>query len=213
MPISRRLLQASVLGLILLLAESNALAQDSELFALKNRWENITTQTPPDSRAAALEALASDAAALAQRFPGDADVLTWHGIVLASQARAEGGLDALGLAKEAREVLERAIEIDPRGSNASAYVTLGALYHRAPGWPLAFGDSDTAEAMFQRALEIRPQGIDVNYYYAAFLADEGRDAQAAEHARRAMSGEVREGREASDAALRDEARALLESLE
>lgn len=213
MPISRRLLQASALGLALLLAVPNVLAQQSELFSLKNRWEHVTTQTPPDDQVDALAALASEAEALAQQYPNDAEVLTWQGIVLASQASAEGGLGALGLAKDARAALERAIEIDPRGSNASAYVTLGALYARAPGWPIAFGDSETAEAMFQKALEIRPQGIDVNYYYASFLAEEGRTAQAIEHARRAVEGQVREGREASDEARRDDARALLESLE
>ncbi|HET8789587.1 MAG TPA: tetratricopeptide repeat protein [Modicisalibacter sp.] len=213
MPISRRLLQASALGLALLLAVPNVLAQESELFSLKNRWEHVTTQTPPDDQVDALAALASEAEALAQQYPNDARILTWQGIVLASQASAEGGLGALGLAKDARAALERAIAIDPRGNNASAYVTLGALYARAPGWPIAFGDSETAEAMFQKALEIRPQGIDVNYYYASFLAEEGRTAQAIEHARRAVEGQVREGREASDEARRDDARALLESLE
>lgn len=213
MPISRRLLQASAMGLALLLVVPNVLAQESELFSLKNRWEHVTTQNPPDDQVDALEALAGEAETLARQYPDNADVLTWQGIVLASLASAEGGLGALGPAKEARTVLERAIEIDPRGSNASAYVTLGALYARAPGWPIAFGDSETAEAMFQKALEIRPQGIDVNYYYASFLAEEGRDQQAIEHARRAVKGPVREGRGASDEARRKDALALLESLE
>nr|WP_297457941.1 TRAP transporter TatT component family protein [uncultured Halomonas sp.] len=213
MSISRRLMQASILGLSLLLIVPNVLAQQSELFSLKNRWEHVTTQNAPDDQVDALDALASEAKTLAEQYPNNADVLTWRGIVLASQASAEGGLGALGLAKEARAALERAIEIDPRGSDASAYVTLGALYARAPGWPIAFGDSETAEAMFQKALNIRPQGIDVNYYYASFLAEEGRDEQAIEHARRAVNGQVREGREASDEARREDAQALLESLE
>ncbi|SDM00351.1 TRAP transporter T-component [Modicisalibacter muralis] len=213
MPIPRRLLQASVLGLALLLVVPNVLAQASELFSLKNRWEHVTTHNSPDDQVDTLKALAGEAEALSQQYPDNADVLTWQGIILASLASAEGGLGALGPAKEARAALERAIEIDPRGSNASAYVTLGALYARAPGWPIAFGDSETAEAMFQKALEIRPQGIDVNYYYASFLAEEGRTEQAIEHARRAVKGQVREGREDSDEARREDARALLESLE
>lgn len=217
MPNRHPKLQAGLLGLALLLATllvvPGALAQDSELYSLKNRWEHITTQTAEEDRAKAFESLAGEAASLAEQYPDNAKVLIWQGIVLASQARAEGGLAALGLAKEARVILEKAIELDPHGNNGSAFVTLGALYDRAPGWPIAFGDSDTAEQMFQRALEIRPDGIDVNYYYASFLEDEGHETQALEHARRAVKGEARDGRKASDEALREDAEALVAALQ
>lgn len=217
MSISRISLQAGLLALALFFVTLSfvpaALAQDSELHAIKNRWEHISTQTAGDDRAKAFEQLSTEMVGLAEQYHDNAEVLTWQGIVLASQARAKGGLGALGLAKEARAVLERAVELDPRGNNGSAYVTLGALYDRAPGWPIAFGDSDTAEQMFQKALEIRPNGIDVNYYYAAFLEDEGHEVQALEHARRAVKGEARDGREASDEALREDAEALVTALQ
>lgn len=212
MSIRRRLLWASALGPTLSLIIPHVLAQDSELFALKNRWEHIATQTPPDVRAQAFESLAEETNALAGRYPDNAEVLVWQGIMLASEARAKGGLGALALAKDARAVLERAIEIDPRGNDGLAYVALGALYDRVPGWPVGFGDSDTAETMFQRALEIRPDGIGVNYYYAAFLEAEGRESEALAYARRAVNGEARVGREAFDEALREEAKALAASL-
>jgi Tfp pilus assembly protein PilF len=77
---------------------------------------------------------------------------------------------------------------------------------------ISFGDSDTAEEMFQRALEIRPDGIDVNYYYAAFLQEEGNTQAAREHAHRAVNGTAREGRQASDEALRRDAQAMLDAL-
>ena len=194
------------------LASIAASAYESELFSLQNRWENTVTQMPANQREAALEALASEAKALAETHSDDADVLVWQGIVLASYAREKGGLGALGEAKAAREVLERAITIDPNGYQGSAYVTLGALYDRVPGGLIGFGDSSKAEQMFQRALEIRPEGVDVNYYYAAFLAEEGNDQAAREHAQRALEGSVREGREASDNALRQDARQLLGQL-
>ncbi|MFD2190700.1 hypothetical protein [Pistricoccus aurantiacus] len=201
-------------GMLLLLMPFAAChAQDSELFALKNRWEYITTQTPENKRADALGELAEDAKALAKTYPNNARVLVWQGIVLASQARAKGGVGALGLAKEARASLEQAIRLDPQGNVGSAYVTLGALYDRVPGWPLGFGDDDQAERMFEKALRIRPAGIDVNYYYAVFLQDEGRLAEARQHARRAVEGEARAGRETSDEALRQEARRLLREFE
>lgn len=181
-------------------------------FELLNRWEHITTVMDKDRREQALTSLAEEASASAGANMSNSDLLIVEGIVQASLAREIGGLSALSAAKQARRVLERAIEIDPDGHEGSAYVTLGALYDRAPGWPVAFGDSEVAEQMFQRALEIRPDGLDVNYYYAAFLADEGRKAEALEHARRVEEGTPRADRRASDEELQTEARALRREL-
>ncbi|MGY4878001.1 TRAP transporter TatT component family protein [Vreelandella aquamarina] len=208
----RKMLTLAMLSGTLAVSSMAAFAYESELFSLQNRWEHTVTQMPANQREAALEALASEAKVLAEANSDEADVLVWQGIVLAAYARERGGLGALGDAKAARDVLERAITIDPNGYQGSAYVTLGALYDRVPGGLVGFGDSAKAEQMFQRALEIRPDGIDVNYYYAAFLAEEGNDQAAREHAQRALEGSVREGREASDNALRQDARQLLDQL-
>jgi tetratricopeptide (TPR) repeat protein len=210
-PLSR-LLIAAALGSTLALAPLNASAFEGEVFSLKNRWEHTVTEMPANQREETLKALASEAEQLASQHPNEAEVLIWQGIVLASYARERGGLGALSTAGDARDVLERAIEIDPTGGNGSAYVTLGALYDRAPGRPLGFGSSDTAERMFQRALELRPDGIDVNYYYAAFLKEEGNTQAAREHAQRAVNGTARENRQVSDEALRRDAEALLSQL-
>lgn len=207
-----RLLIAAALGSTLVLAPLAASAYEGEVFSLKNRWEHTVTQLPANQRESTLKSLSSEAEQLANQYPNEAEVLIWQGIVLASYARERGGLGALGTAGDARDVLERAIEIDPQGGNGSAYVTLGALYDRAPGRPLGFGNSNTAERMFQRALEIRPDGIDVNYYYATFLKDEGNTQAAREHAQRAVNGTARESRQASDEALRREAEKLLSQL-
>ncbi|MFW3616320.1 tetratricopeptide repeat protein [Billgrantia antri] len=209
----RRQLLAAALGTGLLLAPlAGALAWESEVEALKQRWERINTQQAEGQRRSALKSLASEAERLAEANADEAQPLIWYGIIEASHARERSGLGALGSARTARDALERAIELDPQGGNGSAYVTLGALYDRAPGFPIGFGDSDTAERMFQRALEIRPDGIDVNYYYAAFLEEGGRREEAREHAQRAVDGTVREDRQASDEALRGQARALLSRL-
>lgn len=202
----------SVGSLATSLAQAEPPAWGAEVAELRHRWEAITTAMPEERREAALESLAERSAELLDAYPRQGPVLVWRGIVLASHAREAGGLAALGSAKQAREVLERAVALDPEGHNGSAWVTLGALYDRAPGWPVAFGDAETAERMFQRALSIRPQGIDVHYYYAAFLEEEGRGDEAREHARRAVAGTARQTRPRSDEALRDAARALLARL-
>lgn len=203
-------LSALTLGLSLALSPL-AVAQQQEAAELRQQWEQITTQ--PGERRDALAALAERAEALVGQYPEAAELLTWQGIILASEARERSGLGALNRARGARDALERAIELDPQGLNGSAYVTLGALYDRVPGGLIGFGDDEIAEAMFQRALTIRPQGIDVNFYYAEFLAEAGRQDEAREHARRASDGEARAERQASDEALRTQARALLRRLE
>lgn len=211
MPLSRSLIAAAI-GAAIALSPLTATAFEGELFSLKNRWEHTVTDMPTNERESTLKALAGEVEQLAEQHDDEADVLVWQGIILASYARERGGLGALGTAGDARDALEKAIKIDPKGLNGSAYVTLGALYDRAPGRPLSFGNSETAERMFQRALEIRPDGIDVNYYYAAFLKEEGNEQTAREHAQRAVNGTARENRQVSDEALRRDAEVLLNQL-
>jgi len=207
-----RSLIAAAMGTAVALSPLTATAFEGELFSLKNRWEHTVTDMPANERESTLKTLAGEVEQLVEEHQDEADVLVWQGIILASYARERGGLGALGTAGDARDALEKAIEIDPQGLNGSAYVTLGALYDRAPGRPLGFGNSETAERMFQRALEIRPDGIDVNYYYAAFLKEEGNEQAAREHAQRAVNGNARENRQVSDEALRRDAETLLNQL-
>ncbi|WP_110678902.1 hypothetical protein [Salinicola sp. RZ23] len=186
----------------------SAAAQQNELFPLMQRWGNVEYEMQGDAQQRAFESLVKEADKLAQRYPDNAHVLTAQGVVLASYAKAKGGLGALDLAKQARKALERAIQIDPQGENGSAYVTLGALYQHAPGWPIAFGDDDKAGELLKRAVEIRPDGIDTNFYYAQYLEDQGQHAEARQYAERAVKGQARKGR-ASDEALRQEVRQWL----
>ncbi|MDF9435493.1 hypothetical protein [Chromohalobacter israelensis] len=181
------------------------------VYPLMSRWGNVEYTMQGAAQEKAFARLAEDAEALSEAHPDSARVLTAKGVVLASYAKAKGGLGALDLAKRARRALERAIELDPRGDDASAYVTLGALYDRAPGWPVAFGDDDKAETLLRRAVDIRGDGIDTHYFYATYLRDEGRLDEARRHARLAVEGKARDGR-ASDEALRERARQLLKEL-
>ncbi|MDT0501016.1 MULTISPECIES: tetratricopeptide repeat protein [unclassified Halomonas] len=213
----RRRLLASAMGLgvslsLAVLPLAAAHAWEARVEGMKNHWERVVTEQPEGERADGLKALAGQAERLVEEQPDAAVPLVWQGIIEASWARERSGLGALSSAKSARAALERAVELDPQGHNGSAYVTLGALYDRVPGGLVGFGDSETAERMFQQALAIRPDGIDVNFYYAAFLKEEGRLDEAREHARRAVEGQARPSRTASDEALRDKARELLTSL-
>ncbi|SJN13928.1 hypothetical protein CZ787_12585 [Halomonas citrativorans] len=211
LPFSRLLITAGLSSMLALLPLT-ATAYESELFSLKNRWEHTMSGLPANQREGTLKVLSDEATTLVSENSDQPELLVWQGIILASYARERGGFGALGIAGDARDALEQAIALDPQGGNGSAYVTLGALYDNVPGRPISFGSSEKARQMFQRAVEIRPEGIDVNYYYAEFLLDEGDTAAAREHAERAVSGTPRAQRELSDEALRRDAQAMLNRL-
>jgi tetratricopeptide (TPR) repeat protein len=198
---SRFLLAASAL---LALGTSHAAtagdpAFDAQLLSIQQAWAKVNYDTPAgDARAQAFEALEKRAEQFTQQHPARAEALIWEGIIESSYAGAKGGLGALGMAKEARGNLEKALEIDPGALDGSAYTSLGTLYYRVPGFPVGFGDHDKAGKLLQKALELNPNGIDPNYFYADFLFEEGRYADALKHLERAAKAPPRPGRETAD---------------
>ena len=153
-------------------------SQAADIAPLQQRWAEIQYQLPDKEKPAAFEALAAEAEQVSQNEPDSAPALSWHGIILSSWAGAEGGLGALGKVKQAKAELEKALAIDPEALNGSAYTSLGALYYQVPGWPIGFGDDDQAEALLKRALELNPDGIDSNFFWADYLLDQNRYAEA-----------------------------------
>jgi tetratricopeptide (TPR) repeat protein len=133
-----------------------------------------------------LQALADQADLLAQDHPQNAEALVWDAIVLSTLAEKKGGFGALGLVKKARRKLEQAEAIDPQVLGGSVYASLGSLYSKVPGWPLGFGNDDKAEKYFKKALAINPQGLDINYFFAEYLVDQGNEELALEHIERAL---------------------------
>lgn len=192
----------------LLPALAGAAPVDDAVQQLQRSWEVIRYQTPPAQRAQRFEALAAQAHAASTQFAGRSEPLIWEGIVLSSWAGEKGGLGALGLVKQAKALYERAIETDGHALSGSAYASLGVLYAKVPGWPLAFGDAAKAEALFKQALALNPQGIDPNFFYTEFLVDQGRAAEAQPFLDKALQAPPRPGRELADSGRRDEAKAL-----
>ena len=199
-----------------LLAAPAARAQDAfdaDLDALRNAWAIASYQTPEDQRRAAFEQLRTQAAALTASYPKRAEALIWNGVVLSGYAGIRGGLSALGPAREARAALEAALALDENALGGAAHTTLGTLYHRLPGFPISFGSDAQARAHLLRALQISPDAIDPNYFYGAFLYDEGEYASALEHLERALRAPPRPGRELADSGRRAEIQALIAKIE
>jgi tetratricopeptide (TPR) repeat protein len=152
-----------------------------------------------------LQDLATRANQLAQDHPQNAEVLVWDGIVLSTLAEKKGGLGALSLVREARLKLEQAEAIDPETLGGSVYASLGSLYSKVPGWPIGFGDDATAQQYFNKALAINPDGLDINYFYAEYLVDHGKETQALQYIERALNSPPMADRPVADRGRRQQA--------
>ncbi|WP_374574925.1 tetratricopeptide repeat protein [Phenylobacterium sp.] len=199
----------------LALAAAPALAADpafdSQVDGLARGWAHANFQVADGSaRAAEADRVAHEAETLAKRYPNRAEPLVWEAIALSTEAGAKGGLGALGLAKDARALLERAEKIDANAlGDGSVYTSLGSLYAQVPGFPIGFGDPAKARAYLQKALAVNPNGMDPNFFYGDFLMRQGDYAGAVKALERAVAAPARPGREVADHGRRAEAAALL----
>ena len=159
-----------------------------------------------------LEALVEKANRVAAEHPRNAEALVWDAIVLSTMAEKKGGLGALSLVKKARAKLEEAEAIDPTVLGGSIYASLGTLYSKVPGWPFGFGSDEKAEVYFKKALAINPQGLDINYFFAEYLADNGDQQLALVYVDKALQAPRMAERPVADKGRREQALKLRESL-
>lgn len=203
------MLLCSVLGYAPL---THAGSMSEDIQRLQHGWAEAYYQVPEKQKEARFEALSADAAGVTAANPGRAEPMIWQAIILSSQAKFAGGLGALDMIKRARELLLAAEQIDPAALDGSVYTSLGSLYAKAPGWPLAFGDKKRASSYLEKALQINPDGIDPNFFYGELLLDQNRKAEAEMHLRKALAAAPRPGREDADSGRRQEIQAALARL-
>lgn len=184
-------------------------AVDDRVAVLQRSWDHISYEVPASSRLAEMTRLNTQADAAVAASPGRAEPLIWSAIITASEAGLRGGLSGLGLAREARALLERAEAINPRALNGSALTSLGSLYAQVPGPPIGFGNRARARTYLQRALAIAPDSVDANYFMGDLLNRERDYAGAARALEHALAAPARPGRAAADRGRKAEARALL----
>lgn len=159
-----------------------------------------------------LQTLAKRANKLSTDNPSSAEALVWDAIVLSTLASKKGGIGALSLVTEAKTKLEKAETIDPSVLNGSVYTSLATLYSKVPGWPIGFGNDKKARQYFQKALKANPNGLDINFFYAEYLADKDQDKLALHYLDKALNAPALEGRPVADKGRRDQAKKLKELL-
>ncbi|MGA3798551.1 hypothetical protein PS726_00601 [Pseudomonas fluorescens] len=184
-------------------------ADQQRLNGIQQSWAHIQYELPEGQRTAAFETLAAQASSFKQERQTVAEAWIWSGIVTSSWAGAQGGLGALSKVKDAKADLEKALTLDPKALQGSAYTSLGALYDRVPGWPIGFGDSDKAEQLLKLALQMNPNGIDSLYFWGDHLYRQKRYVEARAALQKALLAAPRPGRESADAGRRKEIETLL----
>jgi tetratricopeptide (TPR) repeat protein len=179
---------------------------------LQREWEDIKYRRPEAEQEKAFQALATTAAAVRAKYADRAEPEIWYGIIVASYAGAKGGFGALSLAKDARQALEHALQIDAKALSGSAYTSLGSLYYQVPRWPIGFGDDAKARALLDRALALNPDGIDPNYFLGDYLYRQRDFAGARQALERALQAPPRPDRPLADEGRRKEIQSLLAKL-
>ncbi|EEX64869.1 tetratricopeptide repeat protein [Vibrio metoecus] len=176
-------------------------------------WAKCQYQTPSGDEQESCFERTIARTRLELKLAGDnPELKVWLAINESSLAGVRGGLGALSLVKEAKSLFEEVIAQAPNTLEGSALTSLGTLYYKVPGWPVAFGDDKKAEQLLKQALDMNPNGIDANYFYGDFLVQQGRDAEAKHYLLLAQQAPARPQREVADAGRQQEITLLLESL-
>jgi tetratricopeptide (TPR) repeat protein len=172
--------------------------------AMWDEWGEIFYVVTAKQRAARFESFLPKVKALVAQYPEQAEPLILEGIVLCTYAASDIGLGALSKVSQARDVLLKSITINPRARAGAAYITLGNLYYRLPGWPISFGDEEQGRQYMEGALKLSPNGIDSNFFYGDFLLDRGEYDKALIYLEKADRAPIRDENRLSDLNVKKE---------
>lgn len=209
-------------AIIASLLSSNAMAKvetgdaklDGYIGYLQKSWAEANYQSAnDDEKEAKLLKLAGEAKAITNNYSTYAEPKIWQAIITSTYAGVKGGMGALSLVEESKELLESSLAINPNALEGSAYTSLGSLYYKVPGWPIGFGSNKKARKNLEQALALNPNGIDPNYFYADFLFEQGEYQQAYTAAQKALNASPRADRPLADKGRKEEITALLSKIE
>lgn len=187
---------------------------NDELLHIKTEWARIVYQVKDSGQQVDdIEALQGEAAKYVDAHPTNAEAILWEGIVTSEHAALANVFQQLGLAKDARDLFNRSIAIDPAGVNGAAQMSLGVLYYRVPGSPFGFGDDALARQDLEYALSKDPSGLDANYFYGDFLIEQGEYDKARMVLSKALQAPVSADRPVWDAGRRGEVKELLAKID
>ena len=203
--------KTTFVALLLLSPQSFAESLNDSLQRIESEWASIYYSTPKQKQGPAYSELLDKTIHLSRQHPNNAEPIIWEAIVKATNADHQDAVSALESIHDARDLLLKAIEINPQAMDGSAYVTLGTLYYMAPKWPIGFGDEETAQKLLQTALKINPNGIESNYFYGDFLLSNNNFNEAEKYFKRALAIPARAEQFYADNQLKEQARIALKN--
>lgn len=204
--------KTTFVALLLLSTQCIAENLNESLQGIENEWASIYYKIPKQKRGTEYRQLLERTIKLSKQHPKNAEPIIWEAIVKATNADHQDAVSALKAIHEARDLLIKAIAINPQAMSGSAYVTLGTLYYLAPKWPLGFGNEESAKKMLQTALDINPNGIDSNYFYGDFLLSINKLNEAEKYFKRAIVIPARAEQHYADNQLKEEAKLALKNI-
>ncbi len=179
-----------VVFLLLFTQSVVARSMDDRVSKIEETWAETTASRPAAERKNVFLQLVDDITEVVTEFPSKAEPLILKSAILLTMAEDASSFVALSLVKQAKSLLAKAIDINPKAREGSALVTMGVLYYKVPGWPIAFGDDKEAENYLLKALEVNPDGVASNYFYAEFLLEQGNNEQAISYLNKAIDAKI-----------------------
>ena len=178
---------------------------------LNDEWVVIFYTLPSDQQAVRFKALLPRIRQFKAKYPNRAEPLVIEAVTLCTLVAAEWSLSALSDIEDAKDLLVKAIDINPKAMEAAAYIALGNLYYRLPGWPISFGDEDLARQYLESAVKLFPDEVDTNYFLGDYWLGEGQYDKALLYLEKAEKAEVRPEHELSDRHTKAETSKALEA--
>jgi len=182
-----------------------------EVQQIQDEWAEVFYKLPSRQQVAPFKALLERTQALRERYPDRAEPLVMEAIILCTLAASDWGFDSLSRLQDARELLIQSIDRNPRAMEGTAFITLGNLYFRLPGWPISYGDDELALHYLESAAKMFPDAIDVNFFLGDYWLHEGEYEKALSYLQKADQAPVRPGQRLSDEKLKEELQASLEA--
>lgn len=182
---------------------------EEALQVLENEWAEAFYRLPARQQTEKFNALLPRIREFKARYPQRAEPLILEAVVLCTLAASDWGFSSLSRINEARALLIASIDFDPRAMHATAYITLGNLYHRLPGWPISFGDDKLALQYLEAAHRMFPDSLDSNYFLGDFWLHEDEYDKALPYLEKAELAPVRATQRLSDEKLKEELKVAL----
>lgn len=117
-----------------------------------------------------------------KKYPKNKGILLWYIAHVSKYGEAQGIIASAknGLADKIKTLTRQLMELDPKFSDGSPHRIMGVINYKVPYIPLflTWPSKEVAEEHLKKALAVNPNAIANLYYYAEFLVEEKRNAEA-----------------------------------